>query len=249
LKPKDYVVPLICTIFFIALGVALGVAVSARPAPTKVQTIYVRNLSHYVTDAEVANDIPAFQTAIDKDFTPAWNVGAKLVFIKQKKAPRGAVTMTLFDKADVKGALAYHEVTDGTQGSKVFVGTSEYYHFAWTVGFTHELWEMLVNPTLVRTEQNPTTYRVWYGEVADPVESDKDGYNLPGANGKNVRISDFVTEKWFGAEVNGSYDFMNHIQVAGQVDRGGYAQWFDATGWHIIEKFIHGPDQLTKNSL
>jgi hypothetical protein len=36
-----------------------------------VQTIYVRNLSTYVSDREVKKDLPAFQKALSEDFAPA----------------------------------------------------------------------------------------------------------------------------------------------------------------------------------
>lgn len=216
-----------------ALFLSLGAAGANKHF---VQKIYVRNLSTFVSDKEVKNDLPAFQAATSKDFAPYWRVDAELVFIGKKTAPRGAITITLLDTSDVKNALAYHELTDGVPNSKIFVGTSKYYGYAWTVGFTHELWEQLADPSLVRTAQS-FDGRIWANEIADPVEADNLGYTRPGADGSPVLISDFITDKWYGAEVAGPYDFMNHVQTPLEVLKGGYAQYWDGMTWVEITNF------------
>lgn len=237
---------LLAAVAFFGLGFGNGYR-DHQPKQPNVQTIYVRNLSGFVSDKQVANDIPAFQAATSKDFAPLWNIDAKLVFLGKKPAPRGAAVINLRDRSDVQGALAYHELRDGVFGAEVFVGTSKYYGFSWTVGFTHELWEMLADPGLVRTMQSTgggwPDGTIWANENADPVEADNLGYTRTGANGKPVLISDFVTEKWFGAETAGPFDFMNHIQKPLQVLKGGYAQWWDGVSWHLIENFrAHSAD-------
>lgn len=220
-----------------------------HPSPSSVQKIYVRNLSTYVSDREVKNDIPAFQTATSKDFAPAWKVDAKLVFIGHRAAPVGASTITLIDKGPVKGALAYHEVVNGVPDSIIYTGTSKYYGYSWTVGFTHELWEQLIDPSISRTEQNQLpggVYPVgiiWAAEVADPVESDQDAFTVLGANGKPVAISDFITDKWFGAETAGPYDFANHVQSPLVVDKGGYAQYWNGQTWNLVSNFRSARDR------
>ena len=206
---------------------------------SEVQVIYVRNTSTYVTDAQVRNALPAFQAALSGDFAPIWHVDAKLVFIGSRTAPVGSETITLIDKGDVKGALAFHELVNGVPDSIIYTAVSKFYGYSWTVGFTHELWEMLADPGLVRTMQDQTGM-IWANEVADPVEADADGYTRPGADGKPVLISDFVTEKWFGALDAGPYDFCNHIQSPLVIDKGGYAQWWDGTSWHVTSNFEKG---------
>jgi hypothetical protein len=226
------------------LGIgAGGVAQTAtRAASTSnVQTVYVRNVSTFVSDAAVKNALPAFQDATSNDFAPIWKVDAKLGFIGSAPAPAGAESITLVDKGKVKGALAYHEMVNGVPDSIIYVGTAKYYSYSWTVGFTHELWEQLADVPAgagaVDAVQNGTDGRIWAKEIADPVESDKDGYNRPGANGRPVRISDFVTEKWFGALIAGPYDFMNRIQTPLQIDKGGYAQYWTGIGWTVVDNF------------
>lgn len=213
-----------------------------EPAQRAYETVYVTNHSQFVSNADVENAMPAFQAAASKDFAPAWKVNAHLVFLGRQKAPRGSIYIDLLDRSDVKGALAYHTVIDGTPLSRIFIGTSKLYGYSWTVGFTHELWEMLADPSITRSEQGAkqTDVTFWAAEVADPVESDSDGYTRPGANGKPVLISDFITDKWFDAAVKGPYDFMNHIQSPYEIDLGGYAQYWDGFGWQIVENFRAG---------
>lgn len=204
-------------------------------AKSTLPTIYVRNLSTFVSDSVVRHDLPAFQTALSRDFAPVWGGDARLVFIGRKAAPAGSRFVVLLDKSDVKGALAYHELTNGVADSRIFIGTSRYYGYDWTVGFTHELFEMQADPNIARTEQDQHTGTIWAGEVCDPVESDADGYLVDG-----VRISDFITEKWFNTLQAGPFDFVGHVQVPLAIDKGGYAQWWNGAYWNIVANFRHG---------
>lgn len=209
-----------------------------------VQTIYVHNESSFVSDAEVRNDMPAFQKALSGDFAPVWQVDAKLVFVGSNgTTPKGAIVIHLIDRPDIPNALAYHYVKDGVPYAKIFIGTSRYYGYSWTVALTHELWEMLVDPVVVRTEQSPDG-RIWAGEVADPVEADSLGYTRKGANGKPVLISDFITEKWFGAEQVGDYDFAHHVQDPLAILKDGYAQYWNGVGWVAITNWKAGRTSL-----
>lgn len=220
-------------------SMTLGIgAVTTTSKVSKVQVIYVRNVSTYVSDAEVRKVLPAFQKATSDDFAPLWHIDAKLVFIGRSKAPVGSETITLVDKGPVKGALAYHEMVNGVADAIVYTGVSKFYGYAWTVGFTHELWEMLVDQPAgagaVATMQDPAG-TIWANEVADPVESDADGFLVDG-----VLISDFVTAKWYGAEQDGPFDFANHVQKPLVIDKGGYAQWWDGFNWNVISNFRKG---------
>lgn len=227
----------------VVLSAFLGLGASTTKTST-VQTIYVQNKSSLVSDAELKNDLPAFQSATSKDFAPLWHIDAKLVYLARADAvPTGSESITLVDKGSVAGALAYHEMVDGVADAIIYVGTSKLGGYKWSVGFTHELWEMLADASAgagaVDTVQSPDG-TIWAKEVADPVEADALGYNRPGANGKPVLISDFITERWFGAEQLGPYDFANHVQVALAILKGGYAQYWTGLTWVQLTNFRPG---------
>jgi hypothetical protein len=154
--------------------------------------------------------------------------------------------ITIVDKGHVAGALAYHELVNGIPDSVVYAGTSRYYGFSWTVGLTHELWEQLADVPAGNGSVDAVVASdgyTWAKEVADPVESDADAYSLPGADGKPVLISDFVTEKWFGALTSGPYDFANHIQAPYVIDKGGYAQYWTGLTWQQLTNFRSARDR------
>jgi hypothetical protein len=209
---------------------------SSTPVEFYRTTIYVRNQSTYVTNKEIANDLPAFQASVTKDFAPYWGIDAHFVFVGRKPAPSDGMLMTIEDKSDVKHALAYHEITKGRPDSRIFAGTSRYYGYNWTVGFMHEALEMLADADIVRTLQS-FDGTIWAGEVCDPVERDAQGYTRPGKDGKLVQLSDFVTPRWFGADTNGPYDYMNLVRSSLQILPGGYAQFWDGISWHVVSNF------------
>lgn len=229
----------------VATAVSLTVAALTGLGATtnkvsQVQVIYVQNKSSFVSDKELKNALPAFQDATSKDFAPLWHIDAKLVYLpRAKDVPVGASSITLVDQGPVKGALAYHELVNGVPDSIIYVGTSKFYGYNWTVGFSHELWEQLADPGLVHTAQSPDGV-IWAQEIADPVEADADGYTRPGKDGSDVLISDFVTEKWFGAETAGPFDFCNRIQKPLEIRKGGYAQYWNGLTWNVISNFKTG---------
>jgi hypothetical protein len=216
-------------------GIGAGTTIPNSPAPTRsVQTIYVRNISS-LKDSEVKNAIPAFQAATDKDFAPLWNVTAQLKFVTSDKViPEHAQVIWIQNKIDVENALAYHYIEGGIPYARIGYGVSIAYGYSWTVGFTHELWEMLADPSINRTIQDPSG-KIWANETADAVEAEKFGYNRPGADGKPVLISDFITDAWYGANTAQPYDFTHSVTQPFQVLEGGYAQWWDGINWNIIE--------------
>ena len=225
----------------IAAAITLIAGVGATTNKTSVvQVIYVQDKSSFVSVAELKNALPAFQTATSKDFAPLWHIDAKLVYLPRlTPVPAGAESITLVDSGPVAGALAYHELVNGVADSIIYVGTAKFYHYSWTVGFTHELWEMLADPGLVETAQS-VDGRIWAEENADPVEADKYGFTVAGQDGSPILISDFVTEKWFGAETQGPFDYTNAVQTPLVVLPGGYAQYWTGTTWTVIQNFLKG---------
>jgi hypothetical protein len=226
---------------------------------TPAETVYIRNLApRYISDAEIRNDLPAWQTAINHDFARYWHTAQfRLVFVGRKAPPYGQINATFVGKGPVKGALAYHNTDNGAPSITVYAGTGDYYGYDNSVSFTHELEELAGDPVVsavnsgwpydyIWLEKPDTSLRQsfqfgvlgWFNEVSDPVEADS--YLRPGANGKPVKVSDFVTPAWFNDTSGTRYDYMGLCQQPFWIRPGGYAQFLDGNGWEILTNFRQG---------
>jgi hypothetical protein len=192
--------------------------------------IAVMNESTVMSDADVQKMIPAFDQQWNKDLRPVWGVDpATFTFVPKHQMPAaGSWWLVFLDNSDQAGALAYHDLTnDGLPISKVFVKTLKADNASVSVGATHELCEMAVDPWLNSAYQDPKGV-FWAGEVCDPVESDQYGYKIG-----DVLVTDFITPNWFAHQhANGGIDVKAHAHKAFDILAGGYAQKFDpGHGW------------------
>lgn len=192
--------------------------------------IAVLNESTVITDDAVQAMLPAFDQQWNQDLNSVWGVGsASFTFVPQGASPASGTWWVVFlDDSDQAGALAYHDLTnEGLPISKVFVKTILADKASVSVGATHEICEMAVDPWLNSAYQDPDGV-FWAGEVCDPVEDDQYGYEI-----KGTLVTDFVTPNWFAHQhAQGAIDFRNKANAAFEVLTGGYAQKFDPNqGW------------------
>jgi len=162
-----------------------------------VLQLVVINESTVATDSQVEAMIPAFQTQWNRDLDPIWGVGeANFKFVARKtQPPAGSWWVVFLDDSDQADALAYHDLTnEGLPISKVFVKTIEADKASLSVGATHEICEMAVDPWLNGAYQDRQDV-FCAGEVCDPVEDDPYGYKIG-----SILVTDFVTPDWFGHE-------------------------------------------------
>ncbi len=192
--------------------------------------IAVMNESTVISNADVQKMLTAFDQQWNKDLRPVWGVdAATFTFVPKPQMPAtGSWWLVFLDDSDQAGALAYHDLTnEGLPISKVFVKTLLADKASVSVGATHELCEMAVDPWLNSAYQDPHGV-FWAGEVCDPVESDQYGYKIG-----DVLVTDFITPNWFAHQhANGSIDLKGHSHKAFEILSGGYAQKFDPRhGW------------------
>ena len=244
----------VAAVAFIGFGIfgfATTISPPASPPQRGMETIYVVNKApQYISNKTLRRDIPAWEAAANKDFAPVWHtpqVDLRLV----TKAPAGSMYAVFKNKGPVQGALAFHDENRGQPGIVVYAGTGDYYGYSNSISFTHELFELLADPTISVTNQGyPYPYyqigstaisqlpgTIWAQEVSDAVESyayRKDG----------VSISDFVTQNWFNDHTkvprrSGQYDYMGVVQAPFTIARGGYSQYWNGLGWQLVENFKH----------
>jgi hypothetical protein len=192
----------------------------------------VINESTAISDSDVQAMIPAFQTQWNRDLAPVWDLGeAQFVWtLKTQAPPANSWWVVFLDDSDQAEALAYHDVTDtGLPIAKVFVKTLLGDKASVSVGATHEICEMAVDPTINLAAQD-LEGTFWAYEVCDPVESDQYGYDIGG-----VLVTDFVTPAWFGFKnAAGDLDFQKHASAPFAVLSDGYAQRFGKNGWEQV---------------
>lgn len=195
--------------------------------------IVVINESTAIADTPVQQMIPAFSTQWNTDLNAAWGVGAAQFTFSPKSATpaAGAWWVVFLDNSDQANALAYHDLTnEGLPISKIFVKTIQADKASVSVGASHEICEMAVDPWLNSAYQDMQGI-FWAGEVCDPVESDQYGYTVGG-----TLVTDFVTPNWFGHQnAHGPIDREGHARSAFAVLAGGYAQkWDPQKGWQQV---------------
>jgi len=195
--------------------------------------IAVINESTAISDADVQKMLPAFGQQWNNDLEPVWGVeAATFTFVPSGQAPAAGTWWVVFlDDSDQAKALAYHDLTnEGLPISKVFVKTILADNASVSVGATHEICEMAVDPWLNSAYQDPQG-TFWAGEVCDPVEDDQYGYQIDG-----ILVTDFVTPNWFAHQhAQGNIDLKGHASAAFEVLTGGYAQKFDPQqGWQQV---------------
>jgi len=203
--------------------------------------VAVVNHSTKVTDADAAAGMAALQKQVSEDFGPVWNVDATLEFAGkdrlQDSLPDHWGLILLDDEAQAD-QLGYHEVTtSGLPLATVLVGNIPAGQ-DWTHAASHELLEMLADPTAdlaVYSRPTDATHRVYAQEVCDPCAAYDDGYQVAGR-----QVTDFVFPSWFRTAAPGvaaaRYDERGLIKAPLEVRPHGYIPVLDAATftWGVL---------------
>jgi ribosomal protein L37AE/L43A len=205
-------------------------------------TISILNQSTLVTDDQLKAMLPAFQTQITRDFSPAWGLDATLVFADRHQL-RGqadnSMQVIIKDVSDEAGDLGYHFDENGLPITYVFAKDS----MADNAGIaglsttiSHELLEMLADPGVnlyalgwYKAKGSRRSAYISY-EVCDPVEAG--AYKIG-----ETAVSNFVFPEWFeGDRKRGSvqFDYQNAIAGPFELAAGGYIEAYIGTRSHTV---------------
>ena len=163
--------------------------------------IAVENHSTVVSDETVAAwaDACRRQVSGSSRFARYWGSSAHVTFVAKGATKAPWWQALILDDSDQAGALGYHD-TDSPWGGpqlKVFAATDEKYGLLGSVTLSHEIVEAVADPWCNLAWQTSST-RFHAVEVADAVEADQLGYDLPGHGSiPTVRVSDFVLPAWY----------------------------------------------------
>jgi len=184
--------------------------------------------------------IRAINVQIERDFEPAWGMGATLRLetaignrknIERLAELRGDAVLYLEQAVPTRDFDGYHEVNAaGIPHGSVQVDLAVALQEPWSVTLSHEALELIADPQanlLVPGPEPGTGRRVlfWY-EVCDAVQAER--YEIDG-----VEVSNFVLPLYFteGQEIGGRNDFLGRCYgkkkkrslASFRVNPGGYA--------------------------
>jgi hypothetical protein len=173
--------------------------------------------------------IAAMQVFVDEHVAPVWGTRAKLV--RSKGFVPGKWAMVFLDDADHAHSLAYHDLTpDGFPQAKVFVKTTLRNKKLVSVSASHELVEMLVDPSINMVTMRPGSKLVYGYESADPVEELTFRVD-------RIPMTNFVYPAYFEAfHKPGSvrFDHLDKINKPFEIHPGGYLGVYKNGKWTQI---------------
>ncbi len=180
--------------------------------------IAVFNQSATVTDIEVQEAIDAVQIQMDRDFTPAWDITVRLIFVAPGEVPpKGSYPLTIQNTSKFDpGSCGWHGLQKKRPFAKVIAPwCMDRYGVPWSLLFSHEVLEISVDPFVRKTFK--IGKRRYFFEIVDPVADLQWAYEING-----VIVSDFVFRNWFKPLSLGPFDAGDFVTHPFEILPGGY---------------------------
>jgi hypothetical protein len=178
--------------------------------------------------------IAALQRFIDEHVAPVWGTRARLV--KATRFLKGKWAMVFLDHVDHPHSLGYHDLTpDGLPMCKVFVKSTLKHRKPVSVVASHEIVEMLVDPSINLVTMKPRGRLVYGYETADPVEGLT--FKIDG-----VPVTNFVYPAYFESfHKPGSvrFDHMGKLRRPFEIHAGGYQGVLRSGKWVALFASLH----------
>jgi hypothetical protein len=170
--------------------------------------------------------VAAMQAFVDDHVAPVWGTPAKLV--KSTHMLPDHWSMVFLDHADHAHALAVHDLTpDGMPLARVFVGTTLKHNELVSVSASHELVEMLVDPSINLVTMHPHSKLIYGYESADPVE--EMSFLIDG-----IAMTNFVYPTYFESfhkRRSVQFDHLNALTAPFEIHAGGYQGVYKGGKW------------------
>ncbi len=208
--------------------------------PTKIDTkvrIALVSETKELNSTNLSQVAAALQKQVSRDIQPIWNVDASIeVFGSAKTVPEGTWPVIVKKDVGTPGASSLHLDNDGKPFALVTYSSIK---DEWTLGVSHELLGMLVDPhgdrTIAGPSANPTDRNKivnYLVEIGQPVEAAKYAYRIDG-----ILVSDFVTPEFYSdknATPSTKYSFTGAAKEPRKILKDGYLSWQDKEDgeWH-----------------
>ncbi|MGY8681253.1 hypothetical protein Q2941_26180 [Bradyrhizobium sp. UFLA05-153] len=210
------------------LVASVGAESKSPPQRLNISVGIVSEVNELGTD-ELSRVAAALQKQVSRDLKPIWGVDAKIEAFKSLGAvPVGVWPMIIKKDIGVVGAAGIHLEKDSAPYSLVTYvpGDSQ-----WAITASHELIDMLVDPSGNRMVSGPSPRAsdqdrtvLFLVEPATPVEGSKHAYTIDG-----VMVSDFVTPEFYTAPKSqkSRYSFNGTAVEPRKIAIDGYVSWMD----------------------
>ena len=201
------------------------------------------NISEQLATSQFQSAVAAIGKQVAEDFEPEWSVSASLrctsLDLHRKKVRIQGRHDALIYVGDashdpttgVDGALGYHsENHKDTPYGFVYLDVCAQLDESWTCTLSHEVLELLADPTAAFTVSGVRSRRnVYYDlEVCDPTQGDT--YQID-----YVTVSNFVGKRYFGLPGgSGRTNYLNLRLEPFSVRPNGYLQYEDHRGSHQV---------------
>lgn len=191
----------------------------------------------------------AINVQVTRDLRQFWNVPATVAVLpRTTHVPAGFWPVQIVASLP-PGEGGFHFTKHNQPYAKVIAtpGKND-----WTVDASHEILEMLIDPSGNRLQAAPAMQIVgnaivpavgrfeYLVEACDPCEADPYTYRIDG-----IRVSDFITPHFYDAHPlpGARYSFTGAIQKPMQILPGGYISWTDPADQHMRQILWVDPDR------
>ena len=165
-----------------------------------------------ISDLEVARWCSAIARQVQHDFLPFWGAFCPNSWVRFGDPEGADWEIRIVNESTVDGAAGWHSLDgDDPHGE---VSTSSGFNPATVL--SHEVLEMLANPSVANLTVNWRDGLLYPMEVCDAVQAIS--YDIDG-----VEVSDFVLPAWFGQAQDSRCAFVTEGLKPFELARGGYA--------------------------
>lgn len=151
---------------------------------------------------------------------------------------KNVVNIDLLDDPDIDNALGYHWWEEKRPKARVFAKLCEQYGLDWKTTLSHEVLELVLNPTIMSSVQIGAGFFTAM-EACDAVQDEEHGEMRDGH-----LLSNWLYPSWFDPYGEGPFDKMEYLDAPLTLLPGGYIiYWTAETGWTTFHaQLVEGKD-------
>lgn len=202
-----------------------------------------------IPEAERSLVASAINLQVNRDLARPWKLQATVCTFPDDSEPLARGFVPVYVVADTGGSDGVHRHPDhGTLFALVRYSPG----LRWSLAASHEVLELLVDPTLHYTLPGPllgqpSSTVQYLVEICDPCEGPDYAYLVDEAHG--VYVSDFCLPSyyWSSPSPTGPFTMKDSVAGPGMIADGGRITWRDASGTYWQRTRVGGPERTIGN--